>query len=147
MTRYVGVGYNLLRGNPEGDYDRGGIDPGIKITQHIFKFSYYDQGKKAYYRGSENNVPYQVGFQKFSSCSASNMLSAYSGEKSYQRQLSVNVESQGIIIKFGESNFNMNECITLNLLHMQQAMLDSSLDSAVEWNLLELALRSKTELT
>ena len=52
--------------------------------------------KQAFYRGATNNLPDQVGFQPFSSCSASNMLSAYSGEKSYQRQLSVSVESQGI---------------------------------------------------
>ena len=59
VTRYVGVGYNLLRGNPEGDYDRGGIDPGIKITKHILKFT-YDQGKQAFYRGATNNLPDQV---------------------------------------------------------------------------------------
>ena len=30
ITRYAGMGYNLLRGNPEGDFKQGGKDPGIK---------------------------------------------------------------------------------------------------------------------
>ena len=34
VTKYVyaGMGYNLLMANPEGDFNRGGIDPGIKVT-------------------------------------------------------------------------------------------------------------------
>ena len=32
VTRYAGIGYNLVRGNPEGDFNRGGIDPGIRTT-------------------------------------------------------------------------------------------------------------------
>ena len=27
VTRYAGVGYNIIKGNPEGDFDRGGVDP------------------------------------------------------------------------------------------------------------------------
>ncbi len=36
VTRYTGTGYNLVRGNPEGDFNRGGIDPGIRTTNEIF---------------------------------------------------------------------------------------------------------------
>lgn len=47
ITRYVGVGYNLLRGSPDGDFERGGVDPGILSTGVIFEFT-YDKGKEAY---------------------------------------------------------------------------------------------------
>ena len=33
VTHYAGVGYNIIRGNPEGDFNRGGIDAGIKVTR------------------------------------------------------------------------------------------------------------------
>ena len=32
VTRYAGMGYNALQANPEGDFYRGGINPGIKTT-------------------------------------------------------------------------------------------------------------------
>lgn len=33
LTRYAGMGYNLLYANPEGDSRRGGADPGVKETR------------------------------------------------------------------------------------------------------------------
>lgn len=36
VTRYAGTGYNLIKGNPEGDFSYGGVDPGIKTTHVIF---------------------------------------------------------------------------------------------------------------
>ena len=33
VTRYTGMGYNILMANPEGDFNRGGVDPGIKINK------------------------------------------------------------------------------------------------------------------
>jgi hypothetical protein len=33
---YLGVGYNLLTGNPDGgDGTKGGVDPGLLVTRHI----------------------------------------------------------------------------------------------------------------
>ncbi len=40
VTRYAGMGYNLLQANPEGDFNRGGVDPGIKTTRFVFKHTY-----------------------------------------------------------------------------------------------------------
>jgi hypothetical protein len=93
-TRYVGIGYNLIRGSPEGDFNLGGNDPGIKITHHIFRFT-YDENKMASYLGSSMQVPDQVNFQAFSTCASSTEKKAYSGAKSYQEELSVNVEAEG----------------------------------------------------
>ena len=30
ITRYAGMGYNLLQANPEGDFYLGGVDPGSR---------------------------------------------------------------------------------------------------------------------
>jgi hypothetical protein len=94
VTRYVGVGYNLIKGSPEGDFSYGGIDPGIKITRHIFDFT-YNEGKQANYLGEAMNVPDQVNFHATESCSASEVNRAYSGAASYRDDLSLGVEVEG----------------------------------------------------
>jgi hypothetical protein len=94
VTRYVGVGYNLLKGSPDGDFLRGGVDPGILVNRIIFDFS-YDEGKEAYYSGKVVKVPDQVNFQPIESCSARKHASAYSGEKSYQKSLKYGVNAKG----------------------------------------------------
>ncbi|VDI52571.1 Hypothetical predicted protein, partial [Mytilus galloprovincialis] len=39
-TRFIGLGYNILIGNPDGgDHSQTGIDIGIKSTRHIFKLT------------------------------------------------------------------------------------------------------------
>ena len=70
VTRYTGTGYNLVRGNPEGDFNRGGIDPGIRTTNEIFSHT-YTMGKKAFYLGRAMDVPDQVKFHMTHSCAAS----------------------------------------------------------------------------
>lgn len=97
VTRYVGVGYNLLRGSPNGDFDNGGIDPGILSTRTIFDFT-YDEGREAFFRGKTVQVPDQVNFQPSSSCTRTSQNRAYSGAKSYQRALDLGVNAGGIII-------------------------------------------------
>ena len=81
VTRYTGTGYNLVRGNPEGDFNRGGIDPGIRTTNEIFSHT-YTMGKKAFYLGRGMDVPDQVKFHMTHSCAASQSVQAYSGKKS-----------------------------------------------------------------
>ena len=94
VTRYAGMGYNLLMANPEGDFHRGGVDPGIKSTRFIFKHT-YSSGKKAFYRGKVVEVPDQVSFHMSQSCAMSESTNAYSGQTSYKKELSVNVEASG----------------------------------------------------
>lgn len=96
VTRYTGMGYNILMANPEGDFYRGGVDPGIKSTRFIFKHT-YDNNKKAFYRGTEMDVPDQVEFHMTQSCVKKESSNAYSGETSYKKELSVNVEASGIM--------------------------------------------------
>ena len=95
-TRYAGTGYNLLRGNPEGDFNYGGVDPGIRMTNEIFAHS-YKQGKRTYYHGKSMRVPDQVKFHMSQSCAASHSVKAYSGRKSYMKELSTSVSFSGIV--------------------------------------------------
>ena len=97
VTRYAGVGYNIIRGNPEGDFNRGGIDPGIKTTHVIFAHT-YKSGKKAYYRSSTMDVPDQVRFHMSQSCTSSSSVKAFSGRKSYMKELDTSVSVGGVAI-------------------------------------------------
>jgi len=94
VTRYAGMGYNALEANPEGDFYRGGINPGIKTTRFIFKHTYSD-GMRAFYRGRAMSVPDQVVFHMSQSCVLSATTNAYSGQTSYKNELSQSVEASG----------------------------------------------------
>lgn len=93
-ARYVGVGYNLVRGAPEGTFRTGGVDPGIKITHHILRFTYHED-KSRFFHGKKGRVPDQVNYQLLSSCSGSNKKRLYSGAKSYQSNLATSVQGEG----------------------------------------------------
>lgn len=96
ITRYVGIGYNLLKGSPDGDFSHGGVDPGILATRAIFDFT-YKGGTEAYYMDTTVQVPDQVTFQPLESCSAKNRASVYSGAKSYQNSLNFGINPKGIL--------------------------------------------------
>ncbi len=69
ITRYAGMGYNLLEANPEGDFNRGGVDPGIKTTRFIFQQTFSTpQANNIYYRGQRMAVPDQVTFHQSQAC-------------------------------------------------------------------------------
>ena len=95
VTRYAGTGYNLVRGNPEGDFNRGGIDPGIRTTNDIFNHT-YAMRKKAYYQGRVMDVPDQVNFHMTQSCAAAHTVQAFSGRKSYMKELERSVSVSGV---------------------------------------------------
>ena len=92
VTRYAGMGYNILEANPEGDFYRGGIDPGVKTTRFIFEHT-YTRGKLVYYRGSSMTIPDQVAFHMTNSCTTSSNYNAYSGQTSYRNELSRSIET------------------------------------------------------
>lgn len=86
VIRNVGMGYNLLKGSPDGDFDRGGIDPGI--LRPIFEFTYKGE-KEAFFQQTTVQVPDQVDFQARESCTRKSQSDAYSGAKSYQKSLNI----------------------------------------------------------
>ena len=95
ITRYAGMGYNYLRGNPEGDFMRGGKDPGLKDTRWILNLTYAQN--KGQYNARTVFIPDQVEFQPSQTCASRSSTRAYSGQKSYQKELQRN-------IKFGLSD-------------------------------------------
>ena len=127
VTQYAGMGYNVLQASPEGDFNRGGIDPGIKTTRFVFKHT-YNGGKRAFYRGRAMSVPDQVEFHMTQACSRRETTNAYSGQTSYKNELSVNVESSGKCM----SNIVAIApvyccCLLFVFLILQQVMNSSSL--------------------
>lgn len=90
---FVGVGYNLLKGNPEGGASSiGGIDPGLLSTRKIFQLTWKTKklsSDKMY------NVPDQVSFAPFHSCVEENSTNAVFGAKSYQEELKIEVGAEG----------------------------------------------------
>jgi hypothetical protein len=82
-VHFVGVGYNLLKGNPDGGMaTRGGVDPGLLFTRRIFAMS-------------PGDVPPEVVYEPRHSCAKEETLSVFYGTKSYQDKLNVDVSSSG----------------------------------------------------
>ena len=67
---FVGVGYNLLEGNPEGgDVSNGGVDPGLLFTRKVFKLT-WEENKVSL--DKKYVVPDQVSFSPRQSCVKTN---------------------------------------------------------------------------
>lgn len=94
VTRYAGMGYNALMANPEGEFSRAAVNPGIKTTRFIFNHTYCN-GNQVNYRGTAMKVPDQVVWQTIDSCASVATANAYSGQTSYKRKLSESVEISG----------------------------------------------------
>ena len=92
ITRYAGMGYNFLRGNPEGDFIRSGKDPGILNTRWIFNLT-YSMGSEGYYGGKTVAVPDQVNFHPMETSTKQSSTRAYSGQTSYQEELNRNINA------------------------------------------------------
>eukprot|EP00057_Strongylocentrotus_purpuratus_P016342 XP_011670816.1 PREDICTED: uncharacterized protein LOC754760 [Strongylocentrotus purpuratus] len=92
-VKYVGVGYNIIDGNPEGgDLNTGGVDPGLLLSRKIFKFT-YDEGKKTFDQSSR--IPDEVSYLKQQNPYSKSSLSTFFGTKSYAAKLAAQVEVSG----------------------------------------------------
>ena len=90
---YIGVGYNLLEGNPEGgQLSNGGVDPGLLFTRKVFKFT-WDTNKVTI--DKTTSLPDQVSYAPRQSCVKTNQKEVVTGSKSYQEKLSVDVSASG----------------------------------------------------
>ena len=90
---FVGVGYNLLEGNPEGgDLSNGGVDPGLLFTRKVFKLTWKTNKVSV---DKKYVVPDQVSFAPRESCVTTNKKEVFSGSKSYQEKLNVDVQASG----------------------------------------------------
>ena len=82
---FIGVKYDLIRGNPEGKTSLGGADPGLEITKKILKLT-NDNG---------NAVPDQICYEDRQLCSTSKSSKIFGGTKRYQEKLNVDVTAEG----------------------------------------------------
>lgn len=85
--RFIGVGYHLINGNPEGgDANNGGIDPGLLSTRQILALT-FDEGRIT----NGFPVPDEVTFSPRQSCVKESSQSTFYGTRSYQNSLRVGV--------------------------------------------------------
>ncbi|KAK6174005.1 hypothetical protein SNE40_017361 [Patella caerulea] len=80
---FIGIGYNLLKGNPDGGVgNQGGVDPGLNTLRHIFQLS-------------PGDVPHEVVYEKRQSCLDVKTIDIFYGAKSYQHKLGINIDASG----------------------------------------------------
>ena len=94
ISNFVGIGYNIISGNPEGgDLHTGGVDPGFLVTRPIFKLTYNDVQLTS---DLQYQVPDQVVFTPRSSCVSTSSHDTVYGTESYVNKLSVDVSVSGM---------------------------------------------------
>ena len=97
---FVGIGYNIVEGNPEGDDKKhGGIDHGLLVSRKIFSLTYKTNELTG---DSRYKVPDQIAFSPRLSCveDKETKASIVFGSKSHQSKLKADVEASGIYSYF-----------------------------------------------
>ena len=93
ITNFVGIGYNIIGGNPEGgDIHLGGVDPGFLVTRPVLKLTYNDGLVTS---DLQYQVPDQVVFTPRSSCVKTSEQETVFGTESYINRISVDVSMSG----------------------------------------------------
>ncbi|WAR05806.1 hypothetical protein MAR_021175 [Mya arenaria] len=81
---YIGVGYNMLKGNPDGDFwARGGDDPGLLSTRKVLSLS------------SNTDVPAEIVYEHHDQCRQAHEFAFFYDPQSYQNKLMERVQSSG----------------------------------------------------
>ena len=80
----VGIGYNLIYGNPDGDDNLAGSrDPGLKYTHQILDIT-YNNVTSTTINGIEHCVPDQVSTVPLTSCSYDEETYLFAGTASFK---------------------------------------------------------------
>ncbi|XP_041464192.1 uncharacterized protein LOC121415136 [Lytechinus variegatus] len=91
--RFLGIGYNILTGNPEGgDLSSGGVDPGLLVTRKFFQMT---NKKNKLSHNNKYRIPDQVVFEPRDSAKTDHSKKTFYGAASYASKLSANVEVTG----------------------------------------------------
>ena len=94
VTNFIGIGYNIIDGNPEGgDLFAGGVDPGFLVSRPILKLTYSDGRLTS---DLEYQLPDQVVFTPRSSCVMTSSQQTVFGMESYVNKFSLDVGASGI---------------------------------------------------
>ena len=85
-AQFVGVGYNILKANPDGDLaSYGGVDPGLLYTRRIFELS-------------GGTAPRELVYEERYSCTEIQKTTIFYGTKSYQDKLGVGIKASGTLL-------------------------------------------------
>ncbi|KAK3093702.1 hypothetical protein FSP39_019066 [Pinctada imbricata] len=80
---FVGAGYNLLKGNPDGEFwDKAGDDPGLLMTRKVLHVS-------------QGNNPVELEIEHRDACQTSHEYNLIYNEKSYQQRLMEAISTSG----------------------------------------------------
>ena len=91
---YIGIGYNMIEGNPEGgEFANGGVDPGLKIGQKIFKLSYPNTTATAHPSGYR--IPKEAIYVPRRSTNNRSSYTTFHDASSYEDKLSFHVQVTG----------------------------------------------------
>ncbi|XP_072180075.1 uncharacterized protein [Diadema setosum] len=96
IENFLGVGYDIIDGNPDGgDISNGGVDPGLKSTWPVFRLTYNDRVIEDGYL-----LPDQVVYSRRDSCVSQQYV--FYGTQSYVEKLEEDVDREGTVrIVFG----------------------------------------------
>ena len=83
----VGVGYNLIYGNPDGSPQYAGRDPGLKRTRRILRLSDDEDNTES------KSPPKQLKVLSLTSCSYKETAKLFAGMESYKSRLSLSVDT------------------------------------------------------
>lgn len=87
---FIGVGYNLLKGNPDGNFwSAGGDDPGLMTTRKILKLS-------------TDDVPSEIVYEYRDVCRQSHEFALFYDPQSYQNKLLESITSSGRLYRNSE---------------------------------------------
>lgn len=83
--KFIGVGYNLLNGNPEGgETSQAGVDPGLLLTRKIFNLT-------------PGDIPSEIVYEHHQTCASGTSTGIFYGGKKYQEYLLLDAQSSGTI--------------------------------------------------
>ncbi|XP_071954516.1 uncharacterized protein [Antedon mediterranea] len=98
---YVGIGYNLLYGNPDGSPTTGALDPGLRTTWRIFSLTLT----------GNNVIPDEIYYTESTTCATTTSKSIYHNEYSYASKFDLDVAVSGgyssafSSVKFSHSSY------------------------------------------
>ncbi|XP_033119821.1 uncharacterized protein LOC117119117 isoform X2 [Anneissia japonica] len=97
---FIGSGYNILDGNPQGSKDYGGADPGLLSTRNVFDF-HFDEDNLS--DDGKYTIPDEMTVSVNKSCTNTTRQQAVSGGWEYQKGLKYNLGQR----RFNESDINV----------------------------------------
>eukprot|EP00057_Strongylocentrotus_purpuratus_P009502 XP_011663976.1 PREDICTED: uncharacterized protein LOC105438173 [Strongylocentrotus purpuratus] len=90
---FLGSGYNIIEGNPEGgDMATGGVDPGLLVGRKVFVMT-YEEGKIT--NDGKYQIPDEVNYVLRDSAYTSSSATTFHGTSSYAEKLSSQVDVGG----------------------------------------------------